>query len=256
MTKYSKLTIPVLIISALFISCKNDVTDNSSSVIKIKKFGYYHNQALKMILNDNNIDINKLNFSGLKNVIIEKLNKKYPDKFNNNDFTNNNKLMENGFIRSEIINNNEPPKMNKGTIKHIPVGTYNYQSIFNYMKNNNYISNKFYKRLVLLYQNQDVWFSQNDPVVYAENKLSIKTLPNSDKKYARAFISILNGSNQFWSKKININKTNLPTTQSKGCGLAIAGADGLGGLYGMLGGPAWSIIEGTIFSGFAVLNCE
>lgn len=108
-----------------------------------------------------------------------------------------------------------------------------------------------------LYSHQNEWFSSKNPVLFAKKEISIETLPKSDKRYATAFLSTLESSYQYWYKKTSGQK-NVAMMMAKpdACTVAPYAADVAGGLYGMIAGPAWAIVEGGIFSAWTAISCS
>jgi len=263
MFRYLIGAILVLISSIFLVKCQEEnvtqITQNKNKQIKFEDVGYYHNQALDMLFNDDNINASNLSYLQLREVITNKLIDKYPKKFNEKSIKKNEALINKNLIKNVLIEPHESSK--NGTLKP-QKESFNgdFQLLFTELKNKNKISQKFYERLTKLYSNRDKWFKNDDPVEYAKDIVSKETLSTSGKKIANNFINVLNSSFIYWKskrKKNNKLKGSIGLyKETEPCDLAPYGADAAGAIYGSLAGPVSSAINGAIFSAWTEVSCN
>lgn len=260
MNSLLKNSIYVLVFSLLFISCKDDnITKPEKTEIQLSKIGYYHNQALDLVLNDKDIDIRNLSYFEFREVITKKLIAKYPEKFSRKRLEVNKSTINAGLIKSSFLKFETFPTKSVNLSSTNPEFTGDFKSIIKHLHENNKIGKTLSSRLLELYGNKTMWASKENPVAYAKKKISKESIPEQDKKYAIAFLSVLEASDKYWSNKANAKRVPVDLMKKECEGgkeqaLEETASDAAGALYGMLGGPVWSVVEGALFTGAAILN--
>lgn len=169
----------LLIFSFLFISCQDSsITNNKDeqSEIPISKIGYYHNQSLKMIINDEDIHLSDLSYFEAREVIISKLINKYPEKFSKEQFQLKKPIINKGLVESGFLKFQNSINISADLSNTKPVFTGNYKAIINYLQEKNKITKTLSSRLFYLFNNMEEWASQNDIIAYAKKIISKKNV--------------------------------------------------------------------------------
>ena len=243
-----------LLLTSVWYSCqKGGISANKQATttdpLNTVDIGAWHNTVLSTLATANNktqtfsIVEKTQSYSDLREQIIQILIKKDPATFVESDIRSKAALFDQLNINSQITSSVGSGK-----------STDQLNTILGYLVTNKLISTalsvEFDKIHKLTNQGAD-----GDVILKAVNSLATQNFAKSDQKYLNTFVSVYNSSYSFWKSRANnptISISSLQTNKAaSNCNTVIIAADTAGALYGLIGGPAWSIIEGGIFSALA-----
>lgn len=227
--KFTKSIITVsLLVSILFACCDKDETIKSESLnyktIKIGDFtageiGSLHNKALESLEDNGKMKSSK------KEIIATLQQAKIDNRISKTE------------ISATVNNLNEISLFKKATTSKLPKEQSiikMHEEILNFLISKNEISQEAKKEIDnLSLLNIDLMKKKTDEL------LDSKSYTTKEKQYFAVYTSIYENSKVFWSK--NNQKTGKMAMNPYA-------ADAIGGVLGLYGGPAWSIIQGALVS--------
>lgn len=194
-------------------------TQNSSlGNFSVNEFGEIHNQILEII---NNSGISIYEKDSISNLLIEEL-PVVDNRFNTiNIKTAVNALYGNENFQNNILSNDK--------------NVLDFQNYtLNKLVNSEIVSIKFSEIVNSIYDKDIITF--NEIVNY---QLTNGNLSLAETNYLNVYSSIYNSSYVYW---------NSLTKKPKPCKWCIYAGDAIGGVLGLFGSPAWSIIQGALVS--------
>jgi len=215
---------------------KNIINSDSLNADSLEQnIGVLHNIALNLTID---VIKNYHSVDTIKQIIIDSLSNYNSSIFNQDSLNSNN---------FDIIS--ELPFTSLGDSISI-----NIVFVFDTLKNCGEISNELYHELVDINNDRiNNMFSCADSLIKRVEKINDSNLSTNDKRYLNVYLDILKASKEFWESH-NLEYGKLSKINDEAGDLGWIASDAAGGLYGMLGGPAWSIFEGALFSAVWVID--
>ncbi len=220
-----------------------------------ERVGEYHNKVLDQIRHDGELRSLRDNYPALREALVHRLSSQKPGWFDRDELMGQtdvmqSQLLETGLLTVERVEVDDDGNPNAGVVTSLE---FDYIELLQHLRKEEVISVALHDEIAEVYATYSDGGLTDDRFAAIEDKLGEASDTERDWQVVDSFLQILESSDAYWSV---VNSSESASLQNVSCGQTVIWADAAGGLYGMIGGPAWSIIEGAIFSSVAQMNCD
>lgn len=231
--------------SFLFASCAEDEgleVANDNALKLSESIGHYHNVALDSYLKKGNNQrvASFTDYKEVRNDVIALLQEVDPAVFSSEEVLS--KINDSDLLLQKI---GVFSSAETGRILNTHIYT-SFPKILTYLVSKNEISSKLADELNVIYTRLENRTASSTELLQLVNGIKGKDWSEKDRIYVESFVQVYNSSYDYWKNYGGTKSSRVQGIQADGDTVIMA--DAVGALYGSILGPAWSIIEGALFS--------